>query len=182
MEKGKKKVNKNKVKYETTEQAEIKNFIIVIVVVLLCVGAIYLATRLFVTKDLFKKEEAPVEEVVPGKIDYSVATMGTMLNKEDKEYYIAIYDADPSSDYYYDMMVLISEYKALKEHLPIYVVDLSNHLNKSFYDPENVNVEAKTLEEIKVGDITLIKVKKGEIKKYIVDYAKMQKELGIEEE
>ena len=34
---------------------------------------------------------------------------------------------------------------------------------------------------MKVGDITLVKVKNGKIEKYIVDYAKMQKELGIEE-
>ena len=32
---------------------------------------------------------------------------------------------------------------------------------------------------MKVGDITLIKVKNGKIEKYIVDYAKMEKELGL---
>ena len=42
-------------------------------------------------------------------------------------------------------------------------------------------VNATSVKDMKVGDITLVKVKNGKIDKYIVDYAKMQKELGIKE-
>ena len=73
----KKKVKKEThIKFETTEQAEVKKFIIVILVVLLCVGAIYLFTRAFVSKDLFKKDEPKEEEVIEGEVDYEVAIMG----------------------------------------------------------------------------------------------------------
>ena len=67
----------------------------------------------------------------------------------------------------------------LKEHKHVYTIDLSNELNKAQYDAENVNTKAKKVSEMKVGDITLIKVKNGKIEKYIVDYAKMEKELGL---
>ena len=49
-----KKVKAKKVTYRTSEQDEMIKFIVVILVVLLSVGAIYLFTRAFVTKDLFK--------------------------------------------------------------------------------------------------------------------------------
>ena len=180
MGKENKKTKKNVVKYQTAEQTEIRNFIIVIVVVLLCVGAIYLLTRAFVTKDLFTKSEAPTtEEVVAGKVNYEVAIMGQILNRPYDEYYVAIYNS-AEGDYAADMATLLYSYTQKEKHLHIYTVDLSNKLNDGYYDPENVNVEAKSLSELKVGDITLIKVKKGKISKYIVDYSKMEKELNIE--
>ncbi len=180
MEKEKKKVKKNKVNYQTTEQMEIKNFVIVIIVVLLCVGGLYLATRAFVTKDLFKDNDAnKEEEVVAGSINYEMAIMGTILQKADKEYYVAIYDQSDEGKYVADMLTLVFNYTEKEEHLPVYTVDLANKLNEGYYDPKNVNVDAKNVKDMKVGDITLLRVKNGKIKKYIVDYAKMQKELGV---
>lgn len=179
MEKEKNKVKKNKVSYQTTEQEEIRKFLIVILVVLLCVGLIYLCTRVFVTKDLFKGKENETEEVVSGKINDEVAIMGQILNRSEDEYYVAIYDS--TGKYTGDMGKLVYTYTAKEKHLHVYTVDLNNSLNSDYYDPENVNEKAQTVGEIKVGDITLIKVKKGKINKYIVDYAKMQKELGVEE-
>lgn len=176
----KNKVKKNKVNYRTTEQDEIKKFLIVMVVVLACVGAIYLTTRAFVTKDLFKDKTEEAETVTPGIINYEVTIMGQLLNRPYDEYYVAIYNT-AEGDYINDMSTLVYNYAKKEKHLHIYTVDLSNVFNSDYYDPENVNVNAKTLEEIKVGDITLIKVKGGKINKYIVDYAKMEKELGLEE-
>ena len=77
------------------------------------------------------------------------------------------------------MISLVNSYLKLKEHKHVYTIDLSNELNKSYYDAENVNTKATKVSEMKVGDITLVKVKNGKIDKYIVDYAKMEKELGI---
>ena len=173
-------IKKNKINYVTTEETnELKKFLIVIVVVLLCVGGIYLVTRAFVTKDLFKDEEPTTEEVTPVVPNYDIAIMGTMLNRPEDTYYVVIYNT-VEGDYVADMSALVSSYNAKEGHKHIYTVDLSDYMNQSYYDPENVNVKAKTLEEVKVGDITLIKVKKGKIDKYIVDLAKMKKELGLE--
>lgn len=177
---GKNKAKKNKVHYaSTSEQQEIRNLCIVIIVVLLCVGGIYLLTRIFVTKDLFNNTETE-EEVVAGTINYDVAIMGQILNRPYNEYYVAIYNGD-DADYSGDMGLLIANYTKQDDHLHIYTVNLANAMNVDFYDPDNVNTKAQSLDELKVGDITLLKIKKGKITKFIVDYAKMQKELGIEE-
>lgn len=174
-----KKVKKlNKVKFETSEQAEMKSFLIVILVVIVCVGAVYLITRAFVTKDLFKKDEPETEEVITGVVNYDVAIVGQIMNRPYNEYYVVVYDS--TGDYNTDMTMLINNYKAKKEVLHTYVVDLSNKLNESYYDPENVNESPTGVSDMKFGDITLMKVKKGKVVKYITDLSKMEKELGVE--
>lgn len=178
MENDKTKKKVKKVKYKTAEQEEMRKFILVIVVVLVCVGAVYLLTRAFVTKDLFdKKDENNTEEVVEGVVNYSVAIVGQILNRPYDQYYVVVFDRE--GDYSSDMSSLVSAYNIGEDPLHVYVVDLSNKLNKDFYDPENVNNKAKSASEFKFGDITLIKVKKGKVDKYITDYAKMQKELKV---
>lgn len=174
-----KKANQNKVTYRTSEQDEMIKFIVVILVVLLCVGGIYLFTRAFVTKDLFKDDVETSEVVQEGQVNYDVAIMGQLLNRPYKEYYAVIYDSE--GDYSFDMYSLVANYSNIKNHKHIYTIDLANELNKSYYDAEKVNKDAKTVSEMKVGDITLVKVKNGKIDKYIVDLAKMKKELGIKE-
>ncbi len=179
----------NKIKFETTEQAEVKKFIIVIIVVLLCVGAIYLFTRAFVSKDLFKKDEPKVEDVTEGEVNYDVAIMGQILNRPYDEYYVIIYNQS-EGEYLGDMASIVSDYSTKEDDkkLHLYTVDLSNELNSSYYDKENENTKAKTLAEIKLGDKTLLKIKKNkksgklEISKYITDIDAMKKELDIKED
>ncbi len=170
--------NKTKIKYSTAEQEEILKFLIVIVLVMIAVGGIYIATRLFVTKDFFKTVPAE-EEIADVPIDYSVAIMGQILNRPYDDYYVLIYDTD--GDYKYDMPIVLDSYNKKEKKLHMYTVDLSNILNDGYYDPDKVNVNAKSLDEMKVGDLTLLRVKKGQINKYIVDLAKIKEELGIEE-
>ena len=171
-----KKVN-NKVSYRTSEQDEMIKFVVVILVVLLSVGAIYLITRAFITKDLFEDKTDTSEVSQTGTVNYEVAIMGQLLNRPYKEYYAVIYDSE--GDYSSDMYTLITNYAKKENHKHVYTIDLSNKLNKEYYDAENVNKKATKVSEMKVGDITLVKVKNGKIDKYIVDYAKMQKELGV---
>ena len=164
----KSKKNKNIYYAKTTEQQEMRNFLIVIVVVLVCVAAIYFITRAFVTKDLFKKDEPKVEEVTPGSINYGTIIMGMIMNRPDEEYYVVIYDKTAANAS--EMSSLVTKYNSGEKHLPVYTVDLSNKtMNASYYDPNNISQKPKTLQEIKVGDRTLIKIKKGEIQKFIPD-------------
>lgn len=179
MENKKKQVKK--INYNTTEQEEIKKFLVVIVVVLAICGGLYLLTRAFVTKDLFSKEEDKTEEVAEGKVDYNVAIMGQIFNRPYTEYYVAIYNAKDGK-YMSDMASLLYSYSNKEnkdKNLHMYTVDLSNHLNADYYDPENVNTKAQSVADMKVGDITLLKIKNKKITKYIVDYDAMKKELDI---
>jgi len=177
MEKSIKTKKKNKINYSTGEQAEVKNFIIVIIVVLLCVVGIYFLTRIFVTKDLFTHESPKQEDTLPVEVNYDVAMVGTIMNRPYDEYYVAVYDTTGKNNY--DMASIVSTYKG-KKKLHIYRVDLNEHLNKEYYKPEEVNTKATGVEDFKFGDVTLLRIKKGKITKYITEIDAIKKELDIQ--
>ncbi len=169
MEKG------QKIKYRTAEQEEMRKFLIVILVVAILVVGIYFLTRAVVTKDLFKKDEGTdVQEVT---IKYDVAIVGEILNRPYDEYYVAVYDS--VGQYAGQMSGLVSNYSSSEKHLHTYSVYLDNKLNEKYYDPEKENTKATTVKEFMFGDITLLKINKGKVEKYITDYTKMEKELGL---
>lgn len=186
MEKNTDKAKKNKLYYSTGEQAEVKKFIIVVLVVLLCVVGIYFLTRAFVTKDLFK-HETNQEEVIKGEVNNDVAIVGTIMNRPYDEYYVAVYDSTGKNNYEMANNV-VSKYKNLKK-LHIYRVDLHEHMNKDYYKPEEVNTKATGVDDFKFGDTTLLKIKRtknkdGEtytykIVKYITEIDQIKKELGV---
>ena len=182
---------KRRIYYSTTEQTEVKKFVIVILVVLLCVVGVYFLTRIFVTKDLLnKKEEEKTEEVIPGEVNYDMAIIGTIMNRPYDDYYVAIYDL--SGDYAYDMATMIKKFADANKdnkNKKIYKVDLGSELNKSYYKPEEVNEKATGVSDLKVGDITLLRIKRSKnrdgsytykINKYITELDAMKKELGVE--
>ena len=79
-------MNRKKEMQRTAEQEEMFKFVIVILVVLACVGGIYLLTRAFVTKDLFNKDET--KETAKGEINYNSAIVGNIMNRPYDEYYV----------------------------------------------------------------------------------------------
>ncbi len=165
-----------KEKIRTAEQEEMYKFgIVILVVVIICAG-VYLLTRAFVTKDLFKKETEP--EIVEGSVNYDVAIVGEILNRPYDTYYVFVYDKNGAAAS--DMAAIIYDYKNKEESLHTYTVDLANKLNASYYDKEKENVNATTVDSFMFGDATLIKVKDGKVEKYINDLAKMKKELGVQ--
>ena len=143
------------------------------------VAAIYFLTRIFVTKDLGKKKnEAEVEEVIPGNINYTVAIVGQILNRPYDSYYVLVFDT--TGDKVNDAQDLMVRYNVKENRKHLYRVDLNNYANKDFYDKEHENPEAKSVSEFKFGDLTLLYIKKGKVEKYITDYAKMKAELGLQ--
>jgi hypothetical protein len=172
------KERKNKISYKTEEQKEVTKLVIIICVVTILVAGAYLCTRAFVTKDLFKKDTAEEKEVIPGEINYEVTIVGSILNRPYSEYYVAVYDSD-NSDYASSMMGVVSSYTAKAKHLHMYTVDLDNTFNKDFYDPEHVKLDTNKVEELRFGDVTLLKISKGKIEKSFTDMEKIKKELGV---
>lgn len=166
-----------KLKIKTTEQSELKSFLIVILVVLGCVLGLYIITTVFVAE----KEPEKVDEEVAGEVNYDVAIMGQLLNRPYDEYYAVVYDTN--GDYMYEMSAIVAAYNGKDKHKHMYTIDLGNKLNESYYNPEKATTkvkDVKKLEDLKVGDVTLIKVKKGKITKIVTDMEKMKKELGVE--
>ena len=58
-------------------------------------------------KDLFNKEETKTEETVQGSVNYSVASVGQILNRPYDEYYVFVYDT--TGDYATDMNSLLTK-------------------------------------------------------------------------
>ena len=178
-----KKIKKQNHKYEsakiqTEDQKEIMRFFIVLLVVILMVTAIYFLTRIFVTKDLGKKKDSTeTQEVVEGNVNYSVTSVGQILNRPYDSYYVIIYDT--TGDSVNDAQSLMISYNSKEERKHLYRVDLNSYVNKDFYDKENENPNAKSVSEFKFGDLTLLYIKKGKVEKYITEIDKMKTELGI---
>lgn len=163
-------------KYETEEQIELKQFIKILIILIVLVVGVYFLTRIFVTKDLFNKKEE-TSETTKGTINYSTTLIGNMFNKEDKEYYVLMYDTEDLQAAYYSGFM--SNYKKNEKPLNVYFANLSNPLNKKYVvdNIESVNVNTTNFEEFKVKDIALIKISEGKITKSLTDVEEIAKEL-----
>lgn len=166
------KIKEEKVKSE--DQESIARFIKILIGVVICVIVVYFITNVFVKKDSTDmNEETPVTE-----ISYSKMVFGTMLNRPYKEYYVFAYSSEDTKAYYYS--VLGESYMNNEDSLYIYYVDLEDSMNSDYVSKDGTtNPEAKTVEDLKVGDLTLIKVKNGKISKYLENLEDIKKELGI---
>lgn len=147
-------------KYRSEEQMEMIRFIRILIIVIIVILGIYFFTRIFVTKDLLNEENNETE-VTEGTINYDRTMVGSMLNKPEEEYYVIIYNSENLRAVYYSG--LVTKYLQNEDHLRVYFADLNNELNTRFYDPENANLDINNISDLKVGDITLIRVRNGSI-------------------
>lgn len=177
MEKKKTK-NKSVINYKTEEQKEIIRLFVIIFVIIVLVVGIYFLTRIFVTKDLKndKTEETPV-----ASINYDVTIIGELFNRPYTEYYALVYDSTSVSANKYQAVYSSYATKEEKDKTKLYYIDLSNVMNESYYSEEESNPKATNLSELKLGDFTLIKIKKGKIVKYLEDYDAIRTELGLKD-
>lgn len=174
-----KKVKNSKIKeekYRSEEQKEIIRFVKILLAVIIFIVLIYFATRLFVKKDMNTNEE----ETAVTEISYNKMVFGTMLNRPYDEYYVLAFSSEDNEANYYNS--LASSYMAKEDSLYVYYIDLEDSMNKSFIagNDEESNPDAKSLEELKVSDLTLIKVVDGEIVKYIENVSDIKSEFDID--
>ena len=107
-------------------------------------------------------------EVGDAVISYENIMAGTIFNREGN-YYVAILDSNDKMNTYYESV--ISNYQN-----PLYVVDLSDELNKSIIGEED-NIKASSLSDMSVKSSTLLLIKNGKIVKYIIDMDTIESEL-----
>ena len=164
------------------ERKELIRFIVVILAIVLIIVGVFFVTNKFVTKESEPKEE----EVITGQINYDVAVVGTMLTKPESTYYIFAYDFESKNKEMYEVTNAITEYENPKdedfEPKKIYNVDLTNHLNTDYKvgKDEKVNTKAKNIEDLKMGDYTILKVQKGKITKYLNTVKSIKKEWKVD--
>ena len=158
--------------YNEDEKA-VRNFVIIFIIVILVAIGLY-----FFTKNVVKKEtdSSSSEETKEVTIDYSVAIVGTMLSKNEDNYYVILYKSDDSK---------VSEYEKLKQNYTmfnskaLYYVDLSNPLNTKYYDKDNTNYTAENINDLRFGDITVLEVKNSKIVKSYDSVEKIKKVWNI---
>lgn len=172
-------MKKNKIKkYETEEQAEVKKFILVLLGLIIVIVGIYFFTRAFVTKDLFKKTEDINYQT--GVVDENAVIVGNMLNRPYDEYYVIAFNSEDTQVNYYN--TLVSKYKSKSDAIKVYFLDLNNELNKEYIaSDENITTSFKSIDELKLGKLTLIKVKKGKVTKMATTVDELIKELKLSE-
>ena len=73
---------------------------------------------------------------------------------------------------------LVDIYKNKEESIPLYIVDLSEGLNKFIISEEN-NYNANNASELKVKDNTLIKIQNGARVSYVTGDDAIKSELGL---
>jgi len=161
-----KKINSGNI---SEDENEIKAFIIIVIVIAVLIGVIYGLT------ELFKKDESKeTSNIVTGSINYDKISVGTLLNRPYEEYYVLAYSQDDSKAVLYStILTKYMQNSKDKDYIKIYYLDLNSQLNKEYYDKNNdgkSNAKAKEIEDLDFGDLTLIKIKKGQIKKYIEDF------------
>jgi len=140
----------------SVEKNQIKNLIIITLVLVLIVGLIYLLSALFVTKELdwFSKEENKPQTLVTNTILAS-----EMFKQAEEEYYVYFYD-------YKDEDTTISSTISSKlSSKKVYKVDTGSALNNNYVSEES-NKSAKTLEDLKVKASTVIKISGDKIVAY----------------
>ena len=150
-----KKEGKSLKKEITTETHQIKNLIIITIILLIIIGLIYLLSALFVTKELdwFEKDTEETNTLVDKTILAS-----EIFNQSGEEYYVYFYDyKDEDSE-------VTSAVNQIKD-LTVYKVDTGSALNNNYVSKES-NKLATNLSELKVKSPTVIKISGDNIKEY----------------
>lgn len=146
-----------KMNYKTEESKEIIKFFIVLLVVI----AIILV-GFWITKLANKKNSQDIT-YASGNIATDKVIVGTMLSRGG-EYYVLCYDTSKNDANIY---VTYGENYKNKKALDLYYLDLSSEFNRKYYVDEDSNKEAKKIDELKITDGTLIRIKDGKIVEYI---------------
>ena len=142
------------------ENEDIFNLIKIVIAIGLIVVVVYLLVA-FLNGEFKKDETDAKESETVSEIQNEKILASSIFNKEDKEYYVLMYDGSNEWANYYGM--IYSEYKYIEDATPLFWVDLGDSFNKDVVatGDEETNSDAQEYSELKVKVPTLIHIKKG---------------------
>lgn len=152
MVKGKKKLKQTKIVNEDVTQ--IRNLIIILVVVVAVCTGLY-----FLTDTMIKKENNKEEETTEIEFDYNIASVGTMFNRPESEYFVLIYSTENDGSKYNS---LLDTYRSSDNYVKTYFIDLDKKINSHILT-EELNKKPKNSKEVSVKGATLYKIKGGKV-------------------
>ena len=147
-----KKVKQSKIVSEDVER--VRNLIVLlVVVVLVCVGLFFL------TEKMIEKETKLNEKEQVTEIDYDIATIGTMFNRSEKEYYVLLYSNNEDGS---KLNSVLDSYRSSDNYIKTYYVDLDLKVNSSVLG-DIYNKKPSNSNEVKVTGATLYKINNGKV-------------------
>ena len=152
---------------------EVKNGIILTVVVLLIVGVVYLITAVFATGEIgSKKSKTNDDESSSSYITYDnmILASNTFTQKES-EYMVMFIINDDLSD---TLKSYINSYN--NSDMKLYVVSADDAVNK-FVKSDSANEAATNYSELKINKNTLITIKGGKISSYLTNEDEIKEKL-----
>lgn len=132
-------------------------FILLVSVVIICVGVFFL------TEKMIAKENKENETKNDVKIDYDIATIGTMFNRIEDEYYVLLYS---NLDNGKDLNSVLDTYRSSDNYIKTYYIDLDLKIN-SIANSDKFVSKPNNSNEVKVKEATLFKIKDGKVTKSV---------------
>ena len=141
----------------TDNDNQIYKFVKMMITLVIIFAVLYIVVGIFITKeiDFSGNEDNEVTDSVSNKILAS-----SIFNQKEEEYYVYFYDFENMNNTIES--TLTSKLKDAK----IYRVNTKDALNQNYVTEESGNKSAKTLEDLKVVDNTLIKIVNNEVVSY----------------
>ncbi len=165
--------DKYKYKKKITTGESKSNPIFIMGGMLLVFVSFYLITDYLNPKPLVKNLES---EIKPVYIQYQEILAGSTFNINKSQYYVLFYNSDKF--YKAEIEKIISSYRK-ENKVSLYIVNLNNGLNKNYIFEES-NSSAQSAAELKVKDLTLIKIENNKNTSYLEGIENIKTELGVE--
>ena len=151
--------NNNKIKQKKVLNEDmnlVRNIIILLIIVIGISLGIY-----FLNDNMIKKENKSNDTKTEIKIDYDIATIGTMFNRVEDEYYVLIYSKESDGS---NLDSVLATYRSSDNYIKTYYVDLDKKVN-SYVLGEELNQKPNNSNEVKVKEATLYKINNGKVVK-----------------
>lgn len=152
MVKGKNKIKETKIVNEDVTQ--IRNLIITLIIVVAVCTGLYFLTDAMINKENNKEEET--QEV---EFDYNIASVGTMFNRPESEYFVLIYSTENDGSNYDS---ILNSYRSSDNYVKTYFVDLDKKINSHILT-DKLNKKPTNSKEVSVKGATLYKIKDGKV-------------------
>ena len=151
-----KKQKRNLYKTNTSSEMEYTKIIKIAIGVVLVLALTYFVTAIASGEIKFKKDEVKEEET---SIQYEEIIVGEMLNRNENEYYVLLFNFTDNFASYY--LSLKDSYIQNDNSLPFYIIDLEKHINKDYVlsEEEKLIEKPNSLTEFKATSPTIVKIK-----------------------
>ncbi len=162
---------KNKVKSYSSDTDEFNRMIKVLAVVVLALVAFYFVFAIARGEISFgeKEEEVQIQDVE--------ILAGNTFSRSETEYYVMMYDfSSTDSSIYANLYEMYRNYNSV-DSLRMYLVDLNKGFNTRYLAIDKKDVNITSVENLKVVNGTLIKVKEGAGVSYSIGKDEIKKTL-----